>query len=71
MKTGELWVCTAVTIFQNEKILLILRKKATAKNLNISWDRFAGHLQNEKILLILMIRKILCKNLVQICEDPI
>ena len=42
----------AVTLKKNEKILLILLKKATAKNIHISRDRFAGNKKNEKILLI-------------------
>ena len=70
-KTRKLWVRTAVTLEKNEKILLILFKKATAKNVHISRDRFAGDKKNEMILLILFVEKLLCKNLVQLCVDPI
>ena len=70
-KTGSLEVSTAVTLLQNERVPLILRKKATAKNVNISRDRFAGHLQNERIPLILKFEKLLCKNLVQLSVDLI
>ena len=70
-KTRKLWVRTAVTLKKNEKILLILLKKPTAKNVHISRDRFDGNKKNEKILLILFLGKLLCKNPVQLCVDPI